>query len=257
MTLLGRISNLLNKSWGVKTEAVRACTANQTKKGGSKQKSKSENPRRAQSFNEPFYFARTHSHDVGTRTKKPVRKPQLCGAEQTRPKKSGSKKKAQKWKSKKSAKLQRTFLLCKNKFPRRGNTDQKIGPKTAALWCWGNQTERKQQLAKEASKEAERTHLRGDGSREKKSKQTLKKYFVIIHKRTSQTTHKTHGHPHPATPPTPSPPPPPPPPNRPPPPPQNDPPKTPTDQRQILAWVLDQCHWTQRAWKCILQWIRE
>ena len=35
------------------------------------------------------------------------------------------------------------------------------------------------------------------------SKQILKKYFVSIHKRTSETTHKTHGHPHPATPPPP------------------------------------------------------
>ena len=33
------------------------------------------------------------------------------------------------------------------------------------------------------------------------SKQILKKNFVSIHKRTSETTHKTHGHPHPATPP--------------------------------------------------------
>ena len=90
------------------------------KKAEAKKKRKSENPRRAQSFNEPSCFARTNSHDVGTRTKKLVRKPQLCGAEQ-------------------------------------------------------NKTERKQQLAKLASKEAERTHLRRDGSREKKSKQTLKK----------------------------------------------------------------------------------
>ena len=69
------------------------------KKIGSKQKKKrkSENPRRAQSFNEPSCFARTHPHDVGTRTKKPVRKPQLCGAEQTRPKKKRKQtKKAQK-----------------------------------------------------------------------------------------------------------------------------------------------------------------
>ena len=92
------------------------CTANQTKKSGSKQKKrKTENPRRAQSFNEPSCFARTHSHDVGTRT-------------------------------------------------------EKTGPKTAALRCRANQTERKQQLAKLASKEAGRTHLAGDDSRQKRSK---------------------------------------------------------------------------------------
>ena len=60
------------------------CGAQQTrpKKSARKQKSateqKSANPRKAQSFNEPSCFARTHSHDVGTRTKKPVQKPQLC-----------------------------------------------------------------------------------------------------------------------------------------------------------------------------------
>ena len=80
------------------------------KKSGSKQKKrKTENPRRAQSFNEPSCFARTHSHDVGTRT-------------------------------------------------------EKTSPKTAALRCRANQTERKQQLAKLASKEA------GDDSRQKRSK---------------------------------------------------------------------------------------
>ena len=69
----------------------------QKKSEANKKKRKSENPRRAQSFNEPSCFARTHPHDVGTRTKKPVRKPQLCGAEQTRPKKKRKQtKKAQK-----------------------------------------------------------------------------------------------------------------------------------------------------------------
>ena len=47
---------------------------------------------------------------------------------------------------------------------------KKTGPKTAALRCRANQTERKQQLAKLASKEAGRTHLAGDDSRQKRSK---------------------------------------------------------------------------------------
>ena len=75
----------------------------------------------------------------------------------------------QKWKSKISSKLQRTFVLCKNTFPRCGNTDQKTGPKTSAVRCKANQNERKRQLAKLASKEAGRTHLR-EGSREAKQK---------------------------------------------------------------------------------------
>ena len=67
---------------GVRTERPlrkpMLCGAHQTrpKKSACKQKSASEqkkrkieNPRRAQSFNEPSCFARTHSHDVGTRTK--------------------------------------------------------------------------------------------------------------------------------------------------------------------------------------------
>ena len=90
----------------------------QKKAEANKKKRKIENPRRAQSFNEPSCFARTHSHDVGTRT-------------------------------------------------------EKTGPKTAALRCRANQTERKQQLAKLARKEAGRTHLAGDDSRQKRSKNKL------------------------------------------------------------------------------------
>ena len=104
---------------------MRACTANQTKKGGSKQKSKSENPRRAQSFNEPSCFARTLSHDVGTRTKKPVRKPQLCGAEQTRPKKAEANKKSAKLKIQEERKASTNLLALQKHVP----TTWEHGPK--------------------------------------------------------------------------------------------------------------------------------
>ena len=163
-----------------------------------------------------------------------------CTENQTKKKRKQTKK-AQNWKTKKSAKLRRTFLLCKNTFPRCWNTDQKTGPKTAALRCRANQTERKRQLAKLASKEAGRTHLAAETTAERREdktrKQTLKKYFVNIHKRTSKTTHETHGYPTHR--------PPPPAPNRHPPP--KGPPKTQTDQ--ILAWVLDQCHGTRTTLK--------
>ena len=165
-----------------------------------------------------------------------------CTENQTKKKAEANKKKAQNWKTNKSAKLRRTFLLCKNTFPRCGNKDQKTGPKTAALRCRANQTERKRQLAKLASKEAGRTHLAAETTAERREdktgKQTLKKYFVNIHKRTSKTTHETHGYPT----------------HRPPPrrqtaTPPKGPPKTQTDLRQILAWVLDQCHGTPTTLK--------
>ena len=97
-----------------------------------------------------------------------------CTANQTK-KKAEANKKSAKLKNQEERKASRTFLLCKNTFPQCGNTDQKTGPKTAALRCRANQTERKRQLAKLASKEAGRTHLRGDDSRETKqnSEKTL------------------------------------------------------------------------------------
>ena len=108
----------------------------------------------------------------------------LCAAQQTRPKKRKQ--------TKKSAKL-------KNQ---EGNTGQKSGPKTAALRCRANQTERKRQLAKLASKEAGRTHLAAETTAERREEKrredkqtTSEKKFVNIHKRTSKTTHETHGHP--------------------------------------------------------------
>ena len=67
----------------------------------------------------------------------------LCSAQQARPKtkhKTEANKKVQKWRSKMSAKLERTYLLCKNRFPRCGKMDQKTSPKTAALRCRANQT---------------------------------------------------------------------------------------------------------------------
>ena len=138
--------------------------------------------------------------------------------------------------------------LCKNTFPRCGNTDQKTSPKTAALRCRANQTERKRQLAKLASKEAGRTHLAAETTaerREEKRRQANKLWkntlLIYIKEHQRQHTRRTAT---PRTDPPPSPgakPPPPPPPK--------GPTKTQTDQRQILAWVLDQCHGTQTTLK--------
>ena len=83
-----------------------------------------------------------------------------------------------------------------------GNTDQKTGPKTAALRCRANQTERKQQLAKLASKE-ERTHLKRRHQREEKqtSKQSKLNTLNTLHivalnwettKSTEKKTNKSH-----------------------------------------------------------------
>ena len=143
-------------------------------------------------------------------------------------------------------------MLCKNTFPRCGNTNQKTGPKTAALRCRANQTENesKQKKAKKKNQDKrkastnllalqehiptmwehgpenqsenrssamqskpdrekakasqaseQRSGKNSPGRRQQRSKaRTLKKHFVSTHKRTSKTTHKTHGHPHPATP---------------------------------------------------------
>ena len=169
-----------------------------------------------------------------------------CTANQTKKKRKQTKK-AQNWKSKKSAKLQRTFLLWRTHSHDVGTRTEKTGPKTAALRCRANQTERKQQLAKLASKEAGRTHLAGDDSRQKRSQNKLWKHILLVYIKEHQRQHTRRT----ATP-TKRPP------RRRTPPPKRPPPqKTPTDQRQILAWVLEHCHGTQSAWIYILQWIRE
>ena len=120
------MSNFLNKSLAVKTETVR-CTANQTKKSGSKQKKrKIENPRRAQSFNEPSCFARTNSHDVGTRTKKPVTKTAALRsrANQTKKKRKQTKKSA-KVKIQEERKASTNLLALQEQIP----TTWEHGPK--------------------------------------------------------------------------------------------------------------------------------
>ena len=132
---------------------------------------------------------------MGVRTERPLRKPMLCSAQQTRPKKAHANKKA--LANKKSAKLKiqeerkasTNLLALQEHIPTMWEHGPKTGPETAALRCRANQTERKRELAKLASKEAGRTHLAGDDSREEKrkqSKQALKKHFVSIHKSTSK-----------------------------------------------------------------------
>ena len=118
-----------------------------------------------------------------------------------RPKNRKQTKKAQNWKSKMSAKLQRTFLLCKNIFPRCGNTDLETGPKAPALRCRANQTERKRQLAKLASEEAERTHLRRrqQAADRRETKQKLWKNFLLVQRKEHQRQHtRRTANPHPA-----------------------------------------------------------
>ena len=103
-----------------------------------------------------------------------------------------------------SAKLQRTFLLCENTFQRCGNTDQETGPKAAALRCRANQTERKRQLAKLASEEAERTHLRrrqqtAETADSRETKQKLWKIILLVHRKEHQRQHtRRTANPHPA-----------------------------------------------------------
>ena len=107
-----------------------------------------------------------------------------------------------------SAKLQRTFLLCKNTFPRCGNTDLETGPKAPALRCRANQTERKRQLAKLASEEAERTHLRRrqQTADRRETKQKLWKNFLLVQRKEHQRQHtRRTSQPHPARDPPPAP----------------------------------------------------
>ena len=124
--------------------------------------------------------------------KKPVRKPQLCGAEQTRPKESGRKqKKAQNWKSKKSAKLQRTFLLCKNTFPRCGNTDRKNGSENRSS-AVQSKPDRKKARASQASEQRSGKNSPGrrrQQTEETQSKNKLWKNIVLVYIKEHQRQH--------------------------------------------------------------------
>ena len=70
------------------------CTANQTKKNGSKKKSAKLKIQEERKASTNLLALQEHIPKMWEHgPKKPVRKPQLCGAEQTRPKESGRKQK--------------------------------------------------------------------------------------------------------------------------------------------------------------------
>ena len=127
-------------------------------------------------------------------------------------------KKAQNWKSKKSAKLQRTFLLCKNTFPRCGNTDRKN--RSSAVQ---SKLDRKKATASQASWQRSGKNSPGRRRQQTEEKQNkLWKNILLVYIKEHQRQHTRRT----ATPPKrPLPPPPPPAPNRHPPPPNDPPPK--------------------------------
>ena len=159
-----------------------------------------------------------------------------CTANQTKKsackQKSASEQKSAKLKIQEERKAPTNLLALQEHIPTMWEHGPKTGPETAALRCRAKQTERKRELAKLASKEAGRTHLAGDDSREEKrkqSKQALKNTLLVYIKEHQNIKDNTRD----ARPPPPSDPPPPAP-NRHPP---TDPPQKKRQPTNAKFWL--------------------
>ena len=175
--------------------------------------------------------------------------------QQTRLKKAEANKKRSKMKIQEERKASTNLLALQEHIP----TTWEHGPKNRSenrSSAVQSKPDRKKAPASEASGQRSGKNSPEETAAERReerqtSKQLPKKYFVSIHKRTSETTHKTHGHPHPATPP-------PPPAAKLPPPPRQRPPQKNTNRPMPnFGMSSGQGHGIQGAWKCSLQRIRE
>ena len=91
-----------------------------------------------------------------------------CTANQT--KKGANNQKSAKLKNQEEREASTNLLALQEHIPTMWEQGQNTGPKTAAPRCRANQTERRRQLAKLASKEAGRTHLNLTGDSSKANK---------------------------------------------------------------------------------------